>query len=555
MAYGVRSTQGAAIPEKVGMTANSGTNGTFLKLLQQQTEQKVMPMLNNPRDVDGKVNQSERLESLFSSLESILNGQENGTMDQKALYGVLSQILAHFNVNIPLQKHVEELGPIKYPHQEMIDEIDSQQMPNLVEKIKATASSLVAMYKELQAGGDDARLSRNFGATLVGLANMLGQNIFNQPNPAVEQSKLEGEIVTTEELDKGNQVTNNGTTVTDPVLEDELLSKLTNLASTQSLEGNTVISLDLVQAGKVTLHFMYEDGNPVLHITAPSQQVEKVLEQNKELLTRFFAVSKLVLEGNKAKQMANETPIIDGKVPTNQNIVPDRLLTQQTNRKEVTTTTNYMSSRLPVTLDNKLQPFSATQRFVELVQQHIHHSGNNEAQTVKFHIPESVNSMPMSQIEQYTIYLSKQNGTQQGEAVKSDLIEQFQKMMKSSQFLHKDGLTQLTVKLKPAHLGDLVVKLVQVNGEMAVKITVTSNAVKDMMESQLHQLKHLFSPNQVVIEKQTDTLQQPTLNWSQQHSEQEQQEKHSETNTNSHVERDEEEDVEQIDFKELLASL
>src|SRR5699024_4075522 len=43
---------------------------------------------------------------------------------------------------------------------------------------------------------------------------------------------------------------------------------------------------------------------------------------------------------------------------------------------------------------------------------------------------------------------------------------------------------------------------IEMNGEMTVKITVSSQATKKMLEANIHQLKNMFSPHQVVIEKQ-----------------------------------------------------
>ncbi|MGY0691561.1 flagellar hook-length control protein FliK [Virgibacillus sp. FSP13] len=112
----------------------------------------------------------------------------------------------------------------------------------------------------------------------------------------------------------------------------------------------------------------------------------------------------------------------------------------------------------------------------------------------------SASSMPMSKVEQYVIYM---NQNQNSQTVDQQLIEQFQKVMKTSKFLSmNNGTSQLSIALKPDNLGEMMVKLTQINGEMTVKIMVTSQAAKDMLESNMHQLKHMFSPQQVVIEKQ-----------------------------------------------------
>lgn len=115
-------------------------------------------------------------------------------------------------------------------------------------------------------------------------------------------------------------------------------------------------------------------------------------------------------------------------------------------------------------------------------------------------------SMPISKVEQYVIHL---NQTQNTQSSGQQLVDEFQEVMKSSKFLSmNNGTTQLSISLRPANLGEMMVKLTQINGEMTVKIMVASSAVKDMLESNMHQLKHMFSPQQVVIEKQDINAQQ-----------------------------------------------
>ncbi|RYG73871.1 flagellar hook-length control protein FliK [Lentibacillus lipolyticus] len=115
-------------------------------------------------------------------------------------------------------------------------------------------------------------------------------------------------------------------------------------------------------------------------------------------------------------------------------------------------------------------------------------------------------SQPMSKPEQFVIHL---NQTQNTNAPDQPLMDQFRKIMSTSKFftMH-NGTSQLNITLRPENLGDITVKLTQMNGEMTVKMVVTSAAAKDMLESNMHQLKNMFSPQQVVIEKQDLSSQQ-----------------------------------------------
>ncbi|MFD1360341.1 flagellar hook-length control protein FliK [Lentibacillus salinarum] len=142
----------------------------------------------------------------------------------------------------------------------------------------------------------------------------------------------------------------------------------------------------------------------------------------------------------------------------------------------------------------------------------LHHAIQNQAQLDKTTTQQTLtmtSSMPMSKVEQYVIHLNQTN-TQPAD---HQLIEQFQKVMKSSKFMTmQNGTSQLNISLRPENLGDMMIKLTQMNGEMTVKIVVTSAAAKDMLETNMHQLKNMFSPQQVVVEKQEVNSQQTQTN-------------------------------------------
>ena len=46
---------------------------------------------------------------------------------------------------------------------------------------------------------------------------------------------------------------------------------------------------------------------------------------------------------------------------------------------------------------------------------------------------------------------------------------------------------------------------------MTVKITVMSQVAKEMVDKNLHQLRHLFSPHQVVVERQMEATNETNL--------------------------------------------
>ncbi|HLS20411.1 MAG TPA: flagellar hook-length control protein FliK [Bacillota bacterium] len=123
----------------------------------------------------------------------------------------------------------------------------------------------------------------------------------------------------------------------------------------------------------------------------------------------------------------------------------------------------------------------------------------NEAQTIA---PNILKTQTMSPIEQYVIYMQR---SENDHFMNEQLLKQFRQIVQTSQFSPTQSLTnQLAITLRPDNLGEMLVRFVEVNGEMAVKIIVSSQATKSILESNIHQLKHMFAPHQVSIEKVAD---------------------------------------------------
>src|SRR5699024_4596080 len=171
--------------------------------------------------------------------------------------------------------------------------------------------------------------------------------------------------------------------------------------------------------------------------------------------------------------------------------------------------------------------------------------------TAKVVNPTSVSftSLPMSKIEQYVIHL---NHTQSGSSVEQQIIDKFQKIMQTSKFLSQpNGRMQLSLSLRPENLGDMMVRFVQIDGEMAVKITVSSQAAKEILEKNSHQLRNVFSPHQVVIERQELNLQSANELQQNHHEEEESGEQQEEQHQNQDDDQHENEDFEMF-LQEIL---
>jgi len=159
---------------------------------------------------------------------------------------------------------------------------------------------------------------------------------------------------------------------------------------------------------------------------------------------------------------------------------------------------------------------------------------------------EIVNPTMQSALEQYVIYTRVADGEN---SIKEQLINQFRQIIFNSQFsTTHPGINSLSITLKPNNLGEMLVRFVEVNGEMTVKILVTSQATKSILEGNIHQLKHMFAPHQVLIEKVEDS--QNLIVKEESFQEDTNNDDHQET---SEGHQDEQlADSDELDFKQLL---
>lgn len=115
-----------------------------------------------------------------------------------------------------------------------------------------------------------------------------------------------------------------------------------------------------------------------------------------------------------------------------------------------------------------------------------------------------VSGQTLSQLEQFTIHLNIQPEQSTNEQNLSEqLIDKFQQALSKSTFMSRpDGSQQLLLRLTPQSLGDVMVQLTQVDGEMMVKLTASTQAAREALEANVKELRHMFMPHQVLIEKQ-----------------------------------------------------
>ncbi|MCA1059164.1 flagellar hook-length control protein FliK [Rossellomorea aquimaris] len=92
--------------------------------------------------------------------------------------------------------------------------------------------------------------------------------------------------------------------------------------------------------------------------------------------------------------------------------------------------------------------------------------------------------------------------TSGGRSVQYDqFVKEFQNILGKSSLISQPNMSKMLIKLYPEHLGSLRIELLQHNGVMTAKILASSTSAKEMLDSQIHGLKHAFTAQNLNVEK------------------------------------------------------
>lgn len=132
------------------------------------------------------------------------------------------------------------------------------------------------------------------------------------------------------------------------------------------------------------------------------------------------------------------------------------------------------------------------------------------------------------------------------------LVREMQNVFKRANFGQTGGTNRLLIKLYPEHLGQVRIELLQVNGIMTARILASTALGKEMLDSQLNQLRHAFLQQNLQVERIdiAQTLQDTARNDREQAFNQ--QFKHDGQEADGQQEQNEEE---QLTFEEYMIEL
>ncbi|ADU30754.1 flagellar hook-length control protein FliK [Evansella cellulosilytica] len=116
----------------------------------------------------------------------------------------------------------------------------------------------------------------------------------------------------------------------------------------------------------------------------------------------------------------------------------------------------------------------------------------------------------MSRLQQMVVQHGQANNATPTE---QQFIRQIETLLSRSQFKNlSNGMQQLSLKLHPQSLGRLDITIQQLNGVLVAKMMTTTAIARELMEGQLHQLKHALQSQNIQVERIEITQQQHTQN-------------------------------------------
>ena len=145
-----------------------------------------------------------------------------------------------------------------------------------------------------------------------------------------------------------------------------------------------------------------------------------------------------------------------------------------------------------------------------------------------------------------TITLPTEKGAQ-SEA----LAKEIQNLLNRSQISNTPGMTKLLLKLYPENLGSIRIEIMQQDGVLSARLLTTTAMGKELLDSQLHQLKNAFANANIQMDR-IDIAQ--SLQETDRNKDQNQfgQQFKQQSNQDNHEQDDHDEDSEKMSFNDYL---
>lgn len=132
------------------------------------------------------------------------------------------------------------------------------------------------------------------------------------------------------------------------------------------------------------------------------------------------------------------------------------------------------------------------------------------------------------------------------------LMREFQAVLNRANFGQTNGMNRISIKLYPEHLGQIRIELLEVNGVMTARILASTAMAREMLDSQMHQLRHAFNQQNLQVDRidLSQTLQDPSKSDREQAFNKQNQQQNEQT-----TDQNETQDEQQQTFQEFMIEL
>lgn len=317
------------------------------------------------------------------------------------------------------------------------------------------------------------------------------------------------------------------------------------ILSWQRLAEEPVSNAELVNSLLAIFQLQIEPNKEAL-ANKQSLQLQPLNEQSKSLILRLLYLFSMT--GTEQRNATHEQ--MQSQIKSQDKAMDERTLSQFQKQQDSS------PSRANVSQIKKIlgQAIERKARQTASPTNHLHEKYNNNEEQRVNRVPTQQNvSLPQAAMER--IHQLEFRIQLLSEMDSATLTKQFEKILASSQMrTFKNGLTQLQVRLHPDHLGSLSVRLTQLDGQLIARITAQTDVAKNLIESQLHQLRQAFVTQNIQVDRiEVFTQENEQQQQSNPQSNEEKKDEHEAVQQSEQEERAQ--DEEEQSFKEWLESL
>ncbi len=134
-------------------------------------------------------------------------------------------------------------------------------------------------------------------------------------------------------------------------------------------------------------------------------------------------------------------------------------------------------------------------------------------------------------------------------------VQDFSKVLESSQWIKSPNMNKLLIKLYPEQLGSLRIEILQKDGMMTARIMATTAQAKDLLDSSLQGLKHSFGQQQIQVDKIEVIHSMTEAERFQRQGSNQQQSQHQQQNTQQNNKINQDLKLESTNFQDLLLNV